>query len=235
MGTRLATRHPGSWQTCVVKKSERDRLGERLRGGITPEDLTLLDAYRRGFRDAYDIVVGRMRSEIGLETSGRPAKSTPAIVEKLRRSSMRLTQMQDIAGCRVVVPDMLAQGRLIAQLEQMFENSVIDRRAKPSHGYRAVHVVVRESGLPVEVQVRTDLQHVWAELSEKLADNFGSQLKYGGGPEAIRKTLDDYSTLIADFEQHLDLGVEGGSRVAELKSKIRQAMVNVTAALRQHK
>lgn len=218
-----------------MKKSELDRLGERLRTDITAADLTMLDAYRRGFREAYDLVVGRLRSETGLEASGRPAKSTPAIVDKLRRTSMRLTQMQDIAGCRVVVADIPAQGRLIARLEEMFDTSVIDRRAKPSHGYRAVHVVVRESGFPVEVQVRTDLQHVWAELSEKLADSFGSELKYGGGPEAIRKTLDYYSTLIADFEQHLDLGVEEGSRVAELKGKIREAMVNLTVALRQHK
>jgi ppGpp synthetase/RelA/SpoT-type nucleotidyltranferase len=59
----------------------------------------------------------------------------------------------------------------------MFDVTVVDRRAKPSHGYRAVHVVVRESGLPVEVQVRTELQHSWTELSESLADTFGSDLK----------------------------------------------------------
>ena len=129
-----------------MSKSDLDRLGDRLRGGISPEDLTFLDTYRRSFRDAYDSVVGRVRAELGLQASGRPAKSTPAIVDKLRRSSMRLTQMQDIAGCRVVVPDIPAQGRVIARLEQMFDVTIIDRRAKPSHGYRAVHVVVRDVG-----------------------------------------------------------------------------------------
>jgi ppGpp synthetase/RelA/SpoT-type nucleotidyltranferase len=153
-----------------VNKSDLDRLGDRLRGGISPEDLTFLDTYRRGFRNAYDSVVDRVSAELGLEASGRPAKSTPAIVDKLCRSSMRLTQMQDIAGCRVVVPDIPAQERVIARLDKMFDATVIDRRVKPSNGYRAVHVVVREVGLPVEVQVRTDLQHVWAESSEKLAD-----------------------------------------------------------------
>jgi putative GTP pyrophosphokinase len=217
-----------------VSKSDLDRLGDRLRGGISPEDLTFLDTYRRGFRDAYDSVVGRVRAELGLQASGRPAKSTPAIVDKLRRSSMRLTQMQDIAGCRVVVPDIPAQDRVIARLEQMFDVTIIDRRAKPSHGYRAVHVVVREVGLPVEVQVRTDLQHVWAELSEKLADAFGSQLKYGGGPEEIRNLLDDFSTLIGDFEQHLDMGEATGPSVSELKSKLLEAMVGLTVALRRH-
>jgi ppGpp synthetase/RelA/SpoT-type nucleotidyltranferase len=217
-----------------VNKSDLDRLGDRLRGGISPEDLTFLDTYRRGFRNAYDSVVDRVRAELGLEASGRPAKSTPAIVDKLCRSSMRLTQMQDIAGCRVVVPDIPAQDWVIARLDQMFDATVIDRRLKPSNGYRAVHVVVREVGLPVEVQVRTDLQHVWAESSEKLADAFGSQLKYGGGPKEIRELLDDFSKMIGDFEQHLDMGEAAGPSVSELKSKLRGAMVDLTVALRQH-
>lgn len=217
-----------------MNKSDLDRLGDRLRVGLSAEDLTLLDTYRRGFREAYDSVVGRVRTELGLEASGRPAKSTPAIVDKLRRSSMRLSQMQDIAGCRVVVPDIPAQGYVMTRLEQMFDVTIVDRRTKPSHGYRAVHVVVREAGLPVEIQVRTDLQHVWAELSEKLADAFGSPLKYGGGPEEIRTLLDDFSALIGDFEQHLDMGDKAGPSVTELKRKLRETMVGLTVTLRQH-
>ena len=82
--------------------------------------------------------------------------------------------------------------------------------------------------------MRTVLQHVWAESSEKLADAFGNQLKYGGGPEEIRELLDDYSTMIADFEQHLDMGEATGPSVSELKSKLLGAMVGLTEALRQH-
>ncbi len=148
---------------------------------------------------------------------------------------MRLTQMQDIAGCRVVVSDIASQSRIIGVLERMFEVTIIDRRARPSYGYRAVHVVAKSDGLPVEVQVRTDLQHVWAELSEKLADTFGIALKYGGGPVSIRKTLDDYSALIADFEQHLDIDGGRNERVAKLKQNIRRAMIDVSTALRQQK
>jgi putative GTP pyrophosphokinase len=216
-----------------MSNAELDRLGERLRGWINVTDLTHLDAYRRGFRPAYNGVVDRLRGELGLEVSGRPAKSTAAIVDKLRRGSMRLAQMQDIAGCRVVVPDITTQSRLVATLEAMFEVTLLDRRAKPSHGYRAVHVVARSEGLPVEIQVRTDLQHVWAELSEKLADTYGMSLKYGEGPKNIRKTLDDYSSLIAEFEQHLDLDGSGDERVTQLKNKIRHAMIDLTSALRE--
>jgi len=36
-----------------------------------------------------------------------------------------------------------------------------DRRAKPSHGYRAVHLITKVAAKPVEIQVRTELQDGW--------------------------------------------------------------------------
>jgi hypothetical protein len=77
---------------------------------------------------------------------------------------------------------------------------VADRRKTPSHGYRAVHFVVRLDGIPVEVQVRTELEHSWAQLSEKLADMVGPAVKYGGGPELLRSTLLDLSDLLGQME-----------------------------------
>jgi putative GTP pyrophosphokinase len=120
------------WHTALMKRAELDRMGERLRLELTAEDLTLLDTYRRGFRGAYDAVVDRIRSELGLETSGRPAKSTSAIVDKLRRGTMRFTQMQDIAGCRIVVPSIAEQDRLTQALGEMFRVVVVDRDSKDS-------------------------------------------------------------------------------------------------------
>ena len=68
---------------------------------------------------------------------------------------------------------------MVSSLTSLFENaSVIDRRANPSHGYRAIHVIVRHEEKLVEIQVRTSLQHVWAELSEKMSDVFDPAIKY---------------------------------------------------------
>ena len=148
---------------------------------------------------------------------------------------MRLTQMQDIAGCRIVVSDITAQNLLLAKIKVMFEVVVADRREKPSHGYRAIHVIVQSTDLPVEVQLRTDLQHIWAEVSEKLFDAHGMALKYGGGPSVIRSTLDRYSDLVASFEKNLDMDVTQNEKIQKLKIDIRCAMLDVTVALEQQK
>ena len=146
----------------------------------------MLDDYRRTFVDAYEAVIGTLRQR-GQFPTGRLAKSTVSIAEKLRRESIRLSQMQDIAGCRIVVGNVVQQEQFVSSLISDFPGaSVIDRRANPSYGYRAIHIIVELAGKPVEIQIRTSLQHLWAEVSEKSSDVLDPTIKYGGGPESWR-------------------------------------------------
>ncbi len=148
------------------------------------------------------LVIGYERRELEFVPTGRPAKSRQAIVDKLRRESIRLTQIQDIAGCRIVVPNLKSQTLTVVRLTQLFPNAeFIDRREVPSHGYRAVHVVVPVEGHAVEVQVRTLEQHWWAELSEKLSDVFGVGIKYGAGDPVAREKLRITSAALETLER----------------------------------
>src|SRR5262249_36534621 len=52
----------------------------------------------------------------------------------------------------------------------------------------------------IEIQVRTLLQHVWAELSEKFSDVIDPAIKYGGGDEANQSFLIQISSFITDVE-----------------------------------
>lgn len=189
-----------------MTKAEIDRLGERLRVRETAEDLALLGAYREGFNTSFEAAVERVRSALGVEVSGRPAKSTPAILAKLRRGSTRLSQIQDIAGCRIIVSGVVEQNQVCSEIQSLFDVSLFDRREKPSYGYRAVHLVVRNLAFPVEIQVRTSLQHLWAALSEKMADHFDIALKYGGGPEELRSELNGLSDDLAKIEKLIEQG-----------------------------
>lgn len=186
----------------TFSKTQIDRLGDRLREGSAGEaDLRLLDDYRRSFGEAYEAVVRSIRERLQLEPTGRPAKSTSSIIEKLGRETIRLSQIQDIAGCRIVLANVTEQERVVASLRALFsEASIVDRRANPSHGYRAVHIIARISGKLIEIQVRSPLQHLWAELSEKFSDIIDPSVKYGGGEEQIRQMLTELSGFVAEIE-----------------------------------
>src|SRR4029079_19209592 len=121
-----------------LSKSQVDRLGDRLRkGDLSDDDLRLLDSYRRSFGDSYENVVSQIRDRLNWNPTGRPAKSTTSIIEKLQRERIRLSQMQDIAGCRVTVRDIDHQNYVVAKLTKVFDKTAtVDRRDDPSHGYR---------------------------------------------------------------------------------------------------
>jgi putative GTP pyrophosphokinase len=200
--------------------SRADRLGEHLKSAVlTPAEIVEINDFRQSFAAAYAYVMAQLEP---LETNvvGRPSKSTSSITAKLNRESVRLSQMQDIAGCRMVMPDALRQEEVFGRLSQLFPGShVIDRRARPSHGYRAIHLVVHHNDRVVEVQIRTELQHLWAEFSEKLADRLGAEIKYGGGPELVRELLAKLSDLVEAFEVNQKTIAEVEGKIVAMRAR----------------
>jgi len=221
-----------------LSKNQIDRLGARLRkGDISDDDLRLLDSYRRSFSEGYEDVVSRIRDELGLEPTGRPAKSTTSIIEKLRRESVRLSQMQDIAGCRLTAADIVEQNDIASRLGSVFEKvTIVDRREHPSHGYRAVHVIVGFRGKLIEIQIRTSFQHLWAELSEKFSDMVNPGIKYGSGDNEIVTSLARTSCLITLVEtlekQLVDDRLLG--EVEEELSKAKQLLLELLEETREN-
>ena len=140
-------------------------------------------------------------------------KTTASIVEKLKRESIRLSRLQDVAGCRIVVTGVAEQDRVARLVADALPNStLIDRREKHSHGYRAIHIVADHNGRPVEIQIRTELQHLWAVWSETLAGALDQSIKYGGGSMQIHENLATYSQLVASLE------IQSQKVAADLKS-----------------
>ena len=70
--------------------------------------------------------------------------------------------------------------------------------------------------------MRTALQHLWAELSEKLADIFGQEVKYGGGEVEIKNSLESVSANINRLE-NIETKIEARHR---LQSKVNIARLD---------
>ena len=187
----------------TLSKTQIDRLGDRMRkGSISEADIKMLNDYRRSFGDAYEEVIKTLKNNLNLRPAGRPAKSTGSIIEKLHRETIRLSQVQDIAGCRIILKDIEEQDFTTELIKNIFPSMiVIDRRTKPSYGYRAVHAIIKINEKPIEVQIRTLIQHKWAELSEKLSDKINPLIKYGRGDKNSLKLLRNYSNLTQSYEK----------------------------------
>jgi len=174
--------------TRYTARATSRKNGDSSMAELTESDLRALSEYRACFFSAYLHVFATIRAQLDVVPTGRPSKSTSSIVEKLRRESIRLTKMQDVAGLRIVVPLVVHQDESVGAIQRLFATTtIVDRRRMPGNGYRAVHIIVFEAGVPVEVQVRTTLQHLWAELSEKYADPEDPAVKYV--PMSIRRAL----------------------------------------------
>lgn len=61
----------------------------------------------------------RTLRDLGLEPSGR-IKTPISILEKLKRGSIRLSKLQDLAGCRVIVKDIAEQDLIVDRLKGTF-------------------------------------------------------------------------------------------------------------------
>ena len=54
-------------------------------------------------------------------------------------------------------------------------------------------------GITIEVQVRTTLQHVWAEMMERLADRLGRQIRYGLPPTPAGRITQHAAQAVVDI------------------------------------
>ncbi len=106
---------------------------------------------------------------------------------------------------------------MVGRIQQQWERQI--RRhdgyvARPqSSGYRGHHIVANRDGRLIEIQVRTENQHTWAESVESISRAVGQELKWGVGPTEI---LDYYVLLggVVDVvDRRMDIPEEALLRV----------------------
>lgn len=109
--------------------------------------------------------IQRMLSNYGTDYYiAQRLKRKPQIVRKLNRLSVRLTQLQDIGGCRIIVPKNKDVDQIFTFLEGKAKTEagfnierVTDYREKgrDDTGYRSLHVIMERDKLNLELQIRS--------------------------------------------------------------------------------
>jgi ppGpp synthetase/RelA/SpoT-type nucleotidyltranferase len=117
----------------------------------------------------------------------------------VREPAMQLVTMQDIAGCRAILPTLADARNLVSLYETMdipheFDHSKDYVGSPKSSGYRSYHLIYRYKSdvrtayedMRVEIQIRSALQHAWATALETI-DLFTRQaLKSSQGKDVLR-------------------------------------------------
>lgn len=144
---------------------------------------------------------------------GQRLKRMPSIIDKLNRiKGTELSRMQDIAGLRIIVPaiqdvkiihDILE--RKTSTLTLSNEKDYINKDGPKPDGYRSVHMVFKYKSKKypqlenynVEVQIRTQLQHLWGTTVETLGMIDKESYKTGEGEYKTKRFLFLVSALFA--------------------------------------
>jgi ppGpp synthetase/RelA/SpoT-type nucleotidyltranferase len=141
-------------------------------------------------------------------------KRLEAIVVKLKRfPEMGLETMQDIGGIRVMLPT-LEDVQLFVQLFPGKRSPIVVKKTydylidAKDDGYRSFHYVLevpnpKSETLPhlkVELQVRTETQHVWATAVEVVGFIENQSFKTGEGDEKWKHFFIGASHVLKDFE-----------------------------------
>jgi len=216
----------------ALSNTQITQLGDRLRSGrISEADLGKLDEFRQTFNDIdeqiYPMIHGALSTRSDCTLTKRKRKTQQSIVDKLRRQpNLRLPQMQDIAGCRIV-----AQGGSLAaqQINDLLGHVLasqpwqVESKNRQADGYRAIHIVVKAGKKFYEIQLRTYAQDIWANLVESLCDE-NNTLKYGGTEkeQSLMATL----KRLADQFYEIDRQAHESS-FAQYEQKIREAIEHV--------
>jgi len=209
----------------TLTKGKVDRAGATLRAfaaarglydeAVVDEARRIVGTYRTahsyaltktsvGLRQFIQTEEGRAARPLQVVAPAQRLKRIPAIVAKLGRGTMRLSQMEDVAGCRAVLVDHDALARVAERIRHNWEiEGEDDYIAKPKpDGYRAIHLRAQRDDYRIEIQLRTRSAHAWAELVDDLTLRMSPQfdVKHGVAPADLLADLKRLADILAELE-----------------------------------
>jgi hypothetical protein len=190
------------------------------------EAVEIIDWWREEHARPLSRVAANLRQYAGQHEAPKVTqrlKKFPTIVDKLlREPTMKLSRMADIGGVRAVLPDQAAAYRVASRLRMnwtiiKFRDYVADPKVD---GYRALHLINRNRGRLIEVQLRTRLQDAWANSVEVDARRVAPGLKFGAGPQVLHDFYVALGGFLAIADQGLPADPALYQRLMELRSQV---------------
>lgn len=182
-----------------------------------------------------------------LSVAGR-TKTKESITEKIKRKNYKdpANQITDISGIRIILfveSDINSVSEIIRKsfsIDELNSSNKDEKLSLDRVGYRSVHFVCdlgkNRSALPefegldslkLEIQIRTVLQHAWAELAHDRSYKFRGKLPssiqrslylHAGLLEIADKGFSELATEIDDYTQSVNRSYQAGNLDIEINS-----------------
>lgn len=243
------------WVRREYSKGDIDRAGAQLVPWWTykelpPEEVGNAFLIVQNWRTSHAFPLNTFQN--GLRKRAKRIRPDALVAQRLKRFSslmnkltrepqMKLSQMQDLGGCRAILSSIEEVKRLYelyrGEKRTLFDSEralkCYDYIRKPkADGYRGIHVVGRYSardkdhapwdGHRIEIQLRSRLQHAFATAVETVTTFTRTPLKFGGGPDDWRRFFALMGSAMALHEgSELVEGTPHGSN--ELIAELREA------------
>ena len=189
-----------SWTIPEFSREQVNVAGARLiSGGVSESEMEQSLKIVNNWRSSHScllqttkmLLLGRAQKIDGIPLVAQRIKRIQTIKEKLiKQTDMKLSQMQDIGGCRAILKDVSLVEKLLFIYEKAraknpnnrvefsgMKNYILEPKID---GYRGIHLVYKYrtispklqvfSGLKIEIQLRSKLQHAWATAVEAMSD-----------------------------------------------------------------
>ncbi len=203
----------------MISKTAIDRAGQMLSKETykTTDDIesseNIFDEFRRTHLQPLSSTTVEIQNWLKQDGSdyfiAQRLKRKPQILRKLKRFNVRLTQLQDIGGLRIIVNRNIDVDKLVDFITQKLKTQqtitikkIVNYREKgrDDSGYRATHIILERNGVHLELQIRSRIQHYWAELIERTSVIYGHFLKELEGDPIIINYFKKLSDLFYEIE-----------------------------------
>jgi ppGpp synthetase/RelA/SpoT-type nucleotidyltranferase len=173
-----------TWTATKYSNAEVDKAGTALASNnASRTDYEIIDNWRSAHNFPLNTFQNGLRNMAktieGNCIIAQRIKRLASITDKLKRyPTTRLSQMQDIGGCRAVMYDVERVNKLFASYKssdfphKFYSEKNYIEKPKPS-GYRGIHLIYKYAGrkteyhdLKIEIQLRSLNQHAWATAVE---------------------------------------------------------------------
>ena len=195
------------WTKPEYSVQEVNKAGKILSSRQKPNWTELVEALTvvNNWRSSHSFPLNTF--QVGLRQRSKPTTNDFLVAQRIKRLSsirgklrffpkMKLSQMQDIGGCRSVLKNVGQVRKLVkSYIDSSLKHRLLavdDYITYPKlSGYRGVHLIYRYysdrkntfNDLKIEVQIRSKLQHSWATAVETVGTFVNQALKSSQGEE----------------------------------------------------